>query len=108
MFTKKSLIALFLTLGLCSACFGQKHESTQTVVAPPPAASSADSEAKKTEPAPAAPPAAASNLATPIDAVKGFFDAVSKEQYDVAWSTLTKASQDKFISMVASDEKMDP
>ena len=108
MLTKKSLIALFLSFGLCTACFGKKQESKETVTAPPPATSSSVPAAKPAEAPAAAPAAAAPTLATPIDAVKGFFDAVSKEQYDVAWATLTKASQDKFITMVASDEKMEP
>jgi len=46
--------------------------------------------------------------ATPIQGAKSFYDAIAKEQFDVAWSSLTKKSQDKFISMVAKDEKMDP
>ncbi len=57
----------------------------------------------------AAPPSsAASSYANPTDAVKSFYDAILNEKYNVAWSTLSKKSQDKFVAMVAEEEKMDP
>jgi hypothetical protein len=46
-------------------------------------------------------------LATPIEATQGFYDAIAAENYAAAWGSLTKKSQDKFISMVSEDEKMD-
>ena len=52
-------------------------------------------------------PPAAVDRSTPIAGIKTFYDAVAKEQFDVAWNSLTKKSQDKFITMVAGDEKMD-
>jgi hypothetical protein len=44
---------------------------------------------------------------SPTDAVKGFFDAVNNKKYDISWAALSTHSQDKIISMVAEDEKMD-
>jgi ribosomal protein L16 Arg81 hydroxylase len=44
--------------------------------------------------------------ATPEAAVKNFYDAVSEEKFDLAWNELSKNSQNKFIKMVADDEKM--
>lgn len=102
--SKISLISLILLLTFNSACFGKKKQEAAPTAPAAPAATEAKTE--KTE-APA-PAATAPKLATPIDSVKGFFDAISKEQYDIAWASLTRASQDKFISMVAEDEKLDP
>src|SRR5688572_15183090 len=97
----KTLVPVLLLLTLCTACPAKKKQE----IPPPPAP--APTEAKAPTAAPSEP-SGSLNLATPIDSVKGFFDAVSKEQYNIAWATLTKASQDKFISMVAEDEKLDP
>jgi len=41
-----------------------------------------------------------------IEPVKTFYEAVNDKNYALAWSVLTKRTQDKFISMVAEDEKM--
>src|SRR5215470_4083263 len=98
---KNPFIVLLLALTLATACHREKKEEPTKPQSSAPAPSA--NEAK-----PAAPAAPATNLSTPTDAVKTFFDAISKEQYDVAWSSLSKASQDKFISMVAEDEKLDP
>lgn len=99
MFSKNSLIPLLVLLSFSTACHGEKKKEA----APTPAATT-EAKPEKTE-APAAPTL---NASTPVDGVKGFYDAVSKEQYDIAWASLSKASQDKFISMVAEDEKLDP
>lgn len=99
MLLSKTLVPVLLLLTLCTACPAKKKQETP----PPPVPTEA-----KAPPAAPSEPGGALNLATPVDSVKGFFDAVSKEQYNVAWATLTKASQDKFISMVAEDEKLDP
>ncbi len=48
------------------------------------------------------------NYATPIDAVKSFYNSISEERFDISWDSLSAASKDKFIKMVAEDEKMDP
>jgi hypothetical protein len=45
---------------------------------------------------------------TPLGAAKTFFDSVLAEKYDISWKSLTKTSQDKFVTMVAEEEKMDP
>ncbi len=103
MISKKSLIPLILLLTFSTACLGEKKKD-----AAPAAPAPVEAKAEKTEAVPAPAPAAAPKLATPVDAVKGFFDAVSKEQYDVAWASLTKTSQDKFVTMVAEDAKLDP
>ncbi|MFO1462804.1 MAG: hypothetical protein U1F66_03440 [bacterium] len=102
MVSKKSLTALFLSLSFLTACPSLKKQEAAPPAAPAPASSAvAPAEAKPT----AAPGA---KFATPIDSTKGFYDAVVAEKYDIAWSALSKASQDKFIAMVAEDEKMDP
>ena len=88
--SKISLISLILLLTFNSACFGKKKQEAAPTAPAAPAAMEAKTE--KTE-APA-PTATAPKLATPIDSVKGFFDAISKEQYDIAWASLTRASQD--------------
>jgi len=110
MLTKKSLIPLVLCLGLLMSCsFLKKKESGSSAPATTTATTTTTtSSTSSATPSEAKPAAAASSYATPIDATKGFYDAVVAEKYDVAWGALTKASQDKFINMVADDEKMDP
>ena len=65
------------------------------------------------KPGEAAPPAVKTgelkaDLNSPVAATKTFYDSVVAEKYDVAWKSLTKVSQDKIVSMVAEEEKLDP
>lgn len=87
-----------LALPLLTACPSKKDKEIGTDATKPIAAAAS--------PTPAAKPVVL-KLDTPVEATQGFYDAIAGENYAAAWGSLTKKSQDKFVSMVAEDEKMD-
>ena len=104
--TGKILLSL-TALSLC-ACPGKKTET-------PPAAPAAPSASSTTAPAaPAAPSAPTAvtatsftaDFSTPDGATRTFYQSVLGDKFDVSWKVLSKASQDKIVSMVAEEEKM--
>ncbi|HEX5034403.1 MAG TPA: hypothetical protein VFW62_07995 [bacterium] len=97
--TLRKLGLALLTLPLLTACPAKKEIGKDA--AKPQAAAPAAS------PTPAAKEAPVLKLATPVEATQGFYDAIAGENYAAAWGSLTKKSQEKFVTMVAGDEKMD-
>lgn len=91
-----------LTLPLIAACPAKKSDTVGSESAKP----GSSSPASAATPAPAAKPVEL-KLGTPVEATQGFYDAIAAENYAAAWGSLTKKSQDKFVSMVAEDEKLD-